>query len=249
MIDETKLAEVLEDGVELRQIEPYVYSVIADDEDVEISYDKKFGYFYDLIACSPAYNFIVWGYRISEYHSFCLEALQASADGWVLDDGCGSLAFTAKTYAGCATRPVVFLDRSMRLLRMAKKRLEKRCGLPPDNVVFLHGDALQLPFRTGSFATLISLNLLHVLEDLPGAVGEMGRVLAPNGTIALTTLVESDRLADRYLHIWGRAGELIPRRAEPILAAFEAIDVPVECSAKGNLAFIRHLPVTGRERQ
>jgi SAM-dependent methyltransferase len=239
MIDEYTLGGILRDGVKLRQVEPHIYSVLPAGEDADISYDKRFGFFYDLIACSPAYNRLVWGYRTREYHTFCLEALRSSGDGWVFDDGCGSLAFTAKTYASYADRPVILLDRSIRLLRMAKARLTPRHGEMPANLALMHGDALQLPFRPGSFETIISLNLLHVLGDLRGAVREVKRVLRDGGTISLTTLVEGDRLGDRYLRMWGRAGELIPRRAEEILAAFQEVEMPVECQIKGNLAFVR----------
>jgi SAM-dependent methyltransferase len=240
LIDEESLSAVLQEGSSLRRVEPHIYSALPAADDVDISYDKKFGFFYDLVACSPFYNRIVWGYRISEYHPFCLAALRSSTAGWVLDDGCGSLAFTAKTYAGYSDRPVVLLDRSIRLLRMAKARLERICGRLPANLVFIHGDALQLPFRARSFETLISLNLLHVLENVRGAVLEMRRVLSAEGTASLTTLVENDRLADRYLHVWGRAGELIPRREEEVLAAFRNAEMAVECRTKGNLAFIRY---------
>jgi ubiquinone/menaquinone biosynthesis C-methylase UbiE len=239
MISEQSLSEILDDSSSFRLVEPHIYSTFAAGEDVGISYDKRFGYFYDLVACSPAYNFIVWGYRIREYHSFCLEALESSGDGWVLDAGCGSLAFTARTYAGYSDRPVVLLDRSLRLLRIAKARLAKRCGEIPPNLVLVHGDALQLPFKPGSFATIISLNLLHVFEDVTAALLELKRVLADGGTMSLTTLVENQRLADRYLHLWGRAGELIPRTVEEVLAAFEEVALPTDCRTRGNLAFIR----------
>ena len=239
MINEESLSEVLDDSSSLRLIEPHIYSVLPAGEDVDISYDKKFGFFYDLVACSPVYNRVVWGYRTREYHSFCLDALQSSRDGWVLDAGCGSLAFTAKTYAGYSDRAVVLLDRSLRLLRMAKARLTKGRGEIPANIVLVHGDALQLPFRPQSFTTIISLNLLHVFEDVAAALLELKRVLANGGTISLTTLVENNRLADRYLHVWGRAGELIPRTVDEILAAFEEVELPAECRTKGNLAFIQ----------
>jgi len=239
MIDEESLSEVLDYSSSLRLVEPHIYSVFPAGEDVDISYDKKFGFFYDQVACSPVYNRVVWGYSTREYHSFSLDALRSSSDGWALDAGCGSLAFTAKAYAEYPDRPVVLLDRSLKLLRMAKARLEKRCGEIPTNVVLIHGDALQLPFRAQSFTTIISLNLLHVLADVEAALHELRRVLADGGTISLTTLVENHRLADRYLHMWGRAGELVPRTADEIAAAFEKAELTAEFRAKGNLVFIR----------
>ena len=238
MIDEESLSGILDDSSSLRLVEPHIYSVLPAGEDVDISYDREFGFFYDLVACNPVYNRVVWGYGTREYHSFSLEALRSSADGWVLDAGCGSLAFTAKVYAGYSDRPVVLLDRSLRLLRMAKARLKKRCGKIPANLVLVHGDALQLPFKPQSFTTIVSLNLLHVFEDVEAAPRELKRVLADGGAISLTTLVESNRLADRYLHICGRAGLLFPRTVEEVRAAFETVGLPAECHTQGNLAFI-----------
>lgn len=56
------------------------------------------GTFYDLVLCNRFYNRLVWGYSITDYASLTRDALE-STNGWVLDAGCGSLAFTAKTYA------------------------------------------------------------------------------------------------------------------------------------------------------
>ena len=128
---------------------------------------------------------------------------------------------------------------SIRLLRIAKERLAKLNGQVPANVVLLHGDALELPFKPGSFHTGISLNLLHVLEDAGAVVRGLRDVLARGGTMSLTTLVENDRLADRYLHMWGRAGEVVPRNKDQLSAMFEELDMDVDFRINGNLAFIR----------
>ena len=98
--------------VNLRLVEPHIYSIYPSGEDLS-SYDKTFGTIYDLVGCNRLYNRLVWGYWTSEYHSLCFDALRSSPDGWVLDVGCGSLAFTAKTYANYSDRPVVLLDKSI----------------------------------------------------------------------------------------------------------------------------------------
>ena len=117
------------------------------------------------MACNRLYNRLVWGYWTSDFHSLGLDALRSATDGWVLDAGCGSLAFTAGTYVQYSERPIVLLDQSVKLLRMAKARLINLHGSVPPNMVFLHGDALELPFKPKSFTTIISMNLLHVLDD------------------------------------------------------------------------------------
>jgi SAM-dependent methyltransferase len=237
MIDEEKLPEVISKDVNLRLVEPHIYSIYPSGEDLS-SYDKTFGTIYDLVGCNRLYNRLVWGYWTSEYHSLCLDALRSSTEGWVLDVGCGSLAFTAKTYSNYSDRPVVLLDQSLKLLKIAKSRLVKLSGEVPSNMVFLHGDALQLPFNHKSFSTVISLNLLHVLEDIRKVLVELRNVLADGGTISLTTLIENNRFADKYLHMWDKAGEVVSRNANQLFAVFDELDMVIKYTIKGNLAFI-----------
>jgi SAM-dependent methyltransferase len=237
MIDEEKLSEVVSQDVNLRLVESHIYSIYPSGEDMS-SYDKTFGTIYDLVGCNRLYNRLVWGYWTSEYHSLCFDALRSSTDGWVLDVGCGSLAFTAKTYANYSDRPVVLLDQSLKLIKIAKSRMIKLNGDVPSNMVLMHGDALNLPFKHKSFSTVISLNLLHVLEDIKKVLLEFRNALADGGTFFLTTLIKNNRFADKYLQMWGNAGEVVPRNANQLFTVFDALDIPIKYRIKGNLAFI-----------
>jgi SAM-dependent methyltransferase len=238
MIDEDQLSQVLRSDVKLRLVEPNLYSLYPLGENTN-SYDQ-IGSIYDLVACNPLYNRLVWGYSISEYHSLCLGALESSPDGWVLDAGCGSLAFTARTYANHSRRPIVFLDQSIRMLGTAKTRLVQLKGGVPENMVFLHGDILDLPFKPKTFRTVVSLNVLHVLEDVQRVIKGLKEVLADGGTISLTTLIENDRFADKYLRMLGRTGAVVPRNATQLLAVFDALGMSVDYHIKGSLAFIKY---------
>jgi ubiquinone/menaquinone biosynthesis C-methylase UbiE len=239
MIAAARLSEIMLPDVTLRLLEPNLYSLYAPGENFLSSYDRKGSLtFYDKVACNRFYNRLVWGYDTADYHTLCRQALSASTAGWVLDAGCGSLAFTAKTYANYSSRPVVFLDQSLKLLTLAKSRLVKPDGRVPDNFVFLHGDVLHLPFKPQSFGTIIAMNLLHVLEDIRGVLEGLINVLRDGGTMAFTTLIENNRCADRYLHMWAKAGEVIPRTAGELLAEFEAIGLPITYRIQGNMAFI-----------
>jgi ubiquinone/menaquinone biosynthesis C-methylase UbiE len=241
MIDAARLSEILLPHVNLRLVEPHLYSPFAAGEQTN-SYDENGALsFYDQVACSRIYNRLVWGYSTADYHSLVREALNSSPEGWVLDAGCGALAFSAQTYADYDARPVVFLDQSITLLRLAKARLAKLAGAVPDNAVFLHGDVRELPFKPKSFGTIIALNLLHVLPDVVGVLRAFRKVLSDEGTMTFTTLIEANRLADHYLHLWAKAGELVPRTAPQLLAAFEALRLPVTYRIRGNMAFITYL--------
>ena len=157
------LSEIISEDVTLNLIEPNIYSVYGA-VDMLGAYDK-FGAatIYDVIACNRFYNRLMWGYSTKDYVSLGEEALTSSSEGWGLDLACGSLAFTAETYANTSNRPLVFLDQSLKLLRKGKSRLAKLRGNIPENIFFLHADALQLPFKANVFHTIIWLNLLHVL--------------------------------------------------------------------------------------
>jgi SAM-dependent methyltransferase len=213
---ETGLPDLLEGTIQLDQIEPHIYSdpVVATNE-----YDTGFGAIYDFIACSRIYNRLIWGYGIEKYRSLCSAAL-AESSGWLLDAGCGALAFTGEAYAAGLHRPIVFLDQSLNLLRRAKRRLTLHCETLPPNVVFLRGDVLRLPFRRSSFSTVLSLNLLHVLRDPMPALAALKKVLAVGGGLHCTTLVEGGRLANFYLERLGRADLLVPRSLSTVLSHF-----------------------------
>lgn len=235
MINEERLSEIIPKDISLRLVEPHIYSLYPPDK---ISSYDKFGGIYEVVACNRFYNRIVWGYWTSEYHSLCLDALESSTEEWVLDAGCGSLAFTAKTYLAYTERPVILSDQSIRMLRLAKSRLIKLNGTVPSNMVFLHGDVLQLPFKSQSFGTAIAMNLLHVIEDIKTMLKGLKSVLMERGSILFTTLLENNRFADKYLHKLGEAGYLIPRSPDQMLSVFDELGMTVKCRIKGNLAFI-----------
>jgi ubiquinone/menaquinone biosynthesis C-methylase UbiE len=199
-----------------------------------------FGAIYDIVACNSFYNRLIWGYRTSEFASVCQNALESFREGWVLDAGCGSLAFTAKTYSNYSEHPVILLDQSVRMLRRAKARLVRLNGMVPANLVFLHGDALRLPFKPKSFGTVIALNLLHVIKDVGKVLLEMRKVLADGGTMTLTTLIENNRLADKYLQILASSGKLVPRNINQLVSSFGDLGMPVKYHIKGNMAFINY---------
>jgi SAM-dependent methyltransferase len=233
------LCEIIPEDVRLILVEPGIYSIYSPGVSPG-SYDTiGASMIYDLVACNRFYNWLMWGYSVKEYGTLCQDSLSSSSKGWVLDLACGSLAFTAKTYAGFSNRPVVFLDQSLKLLRKAKSRLGKIEGNIPENMFFLHADALDLPFKEKSFQTIISLNLLHCVNDLRTVLRETKRVLTINGKAVFTTLVLGSRWSNRYLDMLARSGALISRSREEVLSAFNDVEMKVTLKVKGNLALIK----------
>lgn len=236
-IDESSLQELVQEDVTLRLVEPHIYSVFQHDE--AANFFDKMAYFYDLVICNPLYNRLMWGYSTKAYAPLIHDALDSVKKGWVLDAGCGSLAFAAGTYVEYCKRPVIFLDYSLNLLRIAKSRLMKLNGEVPGNMVFLQADALHLPFRSECFKTIVSLNLLHVLGDLKGALHGLRAVLAEDGAMLFTTLIKNNRRADRNLEVLlKKASGVAPRDIGQLRSAFEELGMPITYNIKGNMAYI-----------
>ena len=97
--------------------------------------------------------------------------------------GTGDLAFAL---ADCPNiTEVVGVDLLPEMLSIANRRHASR----PNNgktVQFVQGDALQLPFPDNSFVGAIAGFSLRNMPDVPSAIREMARVVAPGGRV--TTL-------------------------------------------------------------
>ena len=238
MIDDRQLETLLAPDVQLREVEPQIYSVYPPDTESQF-YDDKAG-FYDRVIGNPLYNRIMWGYSIKEFGAFCDAALNSSSESWVLDAGCGSLVFTAGSYAAYSARPVLLLDRSVGMLVAAKARLREAAGRLPENGLFLQGDILALPFRPNSFQTVISMNVLHILEDARGVLSELNRVRADGGSISASSLVRGRRWGSGYLALLHKSGGIAtPRAAAELLDFCADLDIAMDGRVAGNMAFFR----------
>jgi SAM-dependent methyltransferase len=70
---------------------------------------------------------------------------------------------------------VVGIDLSREMLRvLAAKEAD---------VLAVEGDALRLPFRSGTFAAVVACHVLHLVRDWRRAVDEVRRVLTPGGLL------------------------------------------------------------------
>ena len=177
--DEHHLSSLLVENTPLRLVEPGIYSVLPDNQSGN-EYDTRFGIFYDRVACHPLYNRLIWGYAIALFPQMADEALRSSGQGYVLDLGCGSLAFTAEVYGRWSRRPVILSDQSLKMLRMGKARIVGQCGHMPENLVFLQADALRLLIGQKAFQTILCQNLLHCLADTGPLLASLELALTSN---------------------------------------------------------------------
>ncbi len=90
-----------------------------------------------------------------------------------LATGTGDIAFAL---AACGSR-VVGLDITPRMIELAAAKAHRRAG----SCAFVVGDMLTLPFPDRSFDLVTTGYGLRNVPDLPRAIGEIARVLAPGG--------------------------------------------------------------------
>lgn len=137
-------------------------------------------------------------------------ALTVTVGDPVLDLGCG----TGRLGMLLATRhQVIGIDVSQAMLQQARRR-------SAGSVRLIQGSAFRLPFRDASFGGVASAFVLRNLDDLPGALTELARVVAPGGGVALADITEPSNalvrpLFDAYFRTAAPAlGALVGKRGE-----------------------------------
>jgi SAM-dependent methyltransferase len=107
-----------------------------------------------------------------------LRAAELKGAEKVLDLACGpgiyTRPFARELTAGCA----VGVDISLPMLRFASRRAREQSV---DNVLWIHGTALDLPFAPEHFDVVNCCGALHLFPDVARALSEVCRVLKPAG--------------------------------------------------------------------
>lgn len=118
-----------------------------------------------------------------------LDATGVGVDSSLLDAGCGAggASFLAQRRGATVTG----LDASEGLLRMARRRA-------PD-AVFEVGDLQALPFEDGAFDAVIAASSIQYADDPARAVGELSRVTAPGGRVAVGLFSTPDKVEYRVV--------------------------------------------------
>ena len=110
---------------------------------------------------------------------FYLQELGGLEGRRVLDAGCGG-GLVARELAAAGAE-VVGVDRSLGSLGVARRAV--RGHFRP-----AQGRLERLPFAAGSFDAVVAADVLEHLPDLPAAVAELARVLAPGGSFLFDTV-------------------------------------------------------------
>lgn len=95
-----------------------------------------------------------------------------------LDVGCGNGAFTEMLFDRCAPTSVDGIDPSEAQLAYARTRLETR------GARFHRGDAMALPFDTGTFNAAVMPLVIFFVPDPSKGVAEMTRVVTSGGIVS-----------------------------------------------------------------
>jgi len=157
--------------------------------------------------------------------------------GLVLADlGCGT-GYMARALAGLATH-LICVDRSQGMLDAARKRLDP--APTGTHIEFRTGELDALPIADGELDGALVGMVLHHLEGLDGALGEMRRVLRPGGTAVVLELAPHREewmhraLGDRHLGL--EAGDVVAalRRAGFEDVRLETVDDRYCPSAPGS---------------
>jgi SAM-dependent methyltransferase len=127
----------------------------------------------------------VFGPGMVEEHRIARLLLGLGPGDAVLDVACGPGNFS-REFARVVrdTGLVVGIDASRPMLERA---VAEGADAGVDNLVFVQGDAVALPFRNQSFDAVCCFAALHLFSDPFKALDHMRRVLTPGGRIALFT--------------------------------------------------------------
>jgi 2-polyprenyl-6-hydroxyphenyl methylase/3-demethylubiquinone-9 3-methyltransferase len=110
---------------------------------------------------------------------FYLGALGDLDGRLVLDAGCGG-GLVARELAAAGAE-VVGVDRSLGSLGVARRAVGSHFAPA-------RGRLERLPFADGAFGAVVAADVLEHLPDLPAAVAELARVLAPGGSFVFDTI-------------------------------------------------------------
>lgn len=121
-----------------------------------------------------------WRSYIVDTLSFLKTWAQISPLNTVLDVACGTGEFERLLLSEHPTQQIVGIDISEKMLAIAKQK----CSMYPQ-VSFQTASALALPFANNSFDVIVSANSFHYFDNPLAALGEMKRVLKPEGKVII----------------------------------------------------------------
>ena len=166
-----------------------------------------------------------WAFYVEATLRETLKRMDLRQGDRILDVACGTGALLQMISALNPGATLFGADLSPEMLGVAQSRLGSAAEL-------CIARADKLPFDSGSFDTVVTTNAFHFFP-LPGpALGEMSRVLKPNGRLVITDWCNdflACRICERYLRVFNRAHRRVYGSTECRLlvetAGFENVEV------------------------
>lgn len=121
---------------------------------------------------------LLLGISFEQEQKLILRTANLNGAETVLDLACGPGIYARPLARTVPAGTVVGLDISLPMLRYASRRARAE-GV--NNLVLIHGTALQLPFPPERFDFVNCCGALHLFPDVPRVLGEIHRVLKPGG--------------------------------------------------------------------
>ena len=124
-----------------------------------------------------------------------LEKMRLGATDSVLDVGCGSGWLTRRIAQRVPQGRVVGMDVSDQMIRVAR-----RTSLEQDNVLYVTGEAGEIPWEANFFTQTISVESAYYWPEPAAGVQEIFRVLRPGGSLWMLINYYRD---NPHCHQWG----------------------------------------------
>ncbi len=129
----------------------------------------------------PFFN-IIFGISFKRELEMIMHALDLQDNETLLDIACGPGIYTRSFARKLHRGKVVGLDLSMPMVIYAHAKAQSK-GIP--NLLFIHGDAQDLPFPDNEFDAANCCGALHLFPDLPTTLSGIYRVLKPGGRVTV----------------------------------------------------------------
>ena len=152
---------------------------------------EQFGWQQLIRAGAEAYERYIVSAWMGEWAEALVDSAGIEPGARLLDVACGTgvVARKAAPLVGPGSR-IVGLDNNEGMIRAAK-HFANRDGM--NDLEWRQGDAAAMSFDDGEFDTVLCQQGLQFFPDPTEALKEMGRVLAPGGTLAISVWRSLDR--------------------------------------------------------
>jgi SAM-dependent methyltransferase len=143
----------------------------------------------------------------AEHMARYLWASELASGRAVLDAGCG-VGYGTALLAGAGAAEAVGID-------VSRESVEAARAGAPDNASFVVGDVHALPFDDGRFGLVVCFEVIEHVQEQDAVLGELARVLAPEGVLVLSS-------PHRGVYPAGNPHHLHEYEPEELRAALEA---------------------------